>query len=122
VQYSDYTDTFAVLPDSLKPASHYWWKVRAVDLFQNESWSVNSMDFFTFQCGDVNLDRAVEISDAVYIINYIFLGGGEPSPLQSADVNCDSSADLSDAFYIINFIFMSGSPPCDLDSDGEFDC
>lgn len=121
-QYSGLTDTVVALPDSLEPASSYWWKVRAYDLLQDETWSSASLSFSTMKCGDVNMDRAVEISDAVYIINYIFLGGGEPAPLQSADVNCDSSADLSDAFYIINFIFMGGSPPCDLDSNGEFDC
>jgi PKD repeat protein len=32
-------------------------------------------------CGDVNLDGVVNVSDAVYIINYIFMGG--PAPCES---------------------------------------
>jgi hypothetical protein len=35
-------------------------------------------------CGDVNCDTSVNVSDAVWIINYIFIGGKDP---------CDSNGD-----------------------------
>ncbi len=66
-----------------------------------------------YLCGDANSDGEVNISDAVYIINYVFLGGSAPNPMQSGDVNCDSSVNVSDAVYIINYIFINGSAPCD---------
>ena len=73
-------------------------------------------------CGDANYDFAVDISDAVYIINYAFGGGTAPEPLQSGDANCDSGVDVSDAVYIINYAFAGGSVPCDLDDDTIPDC
>lgn len=65
-----------------------------------------------FICGDANNTGNVNVSDAVYIINYVFVNGPEPDPLQSADVNCDLDINVSDAVYIINFVFVNGNEPC----------
>jgi hypothetical protein len=75
-----------------------------------------------FICGDASGDEIVNVSDAVYIINYIFAGGDPPDPLESADVNCDGEVNVSDAVYIINFIFSGGFDPCDPDGNGQPDC
>jgi hypothetical protein len=65
-------------------------------------------------CGDAGGDGQVNISDAVYIINYIFIPGSPaPEPLQAAEVNCDGNVNISDAVYIINYIFVGGAAPCD---------
>ena len=50
-------------------------------------------------CGDANSSRTVNISDAVYLIAYIFAGGSAPSPLLSGDANCDGRVNISDAVY-----------------------
>lgn len=43
-----------------------------------------------FVCGDVNCDGVANVSDAVWIINYIFVGGKQP---------CDTSGDgISDCY------------------------
>ncbi len=64
--------------------------------------------------GDVNLDGTVNISDAVYIINYVFAGGPEPMPiLLAGDANCDGTVNVSDAVRIINYIFAGGAAPGD---------
>mgnify|MGYP006282694257 CR=1 FL=1 len=73
-------------------------------------------------CGDANSDGVVDVSDAVYIINYAFAGGPAPDPIASADANCDSVIDVSDAVYIINYAFSGGNPPCDTDGNGIPDC
>ncbi len=65
-----------------------------------------------FVPGDANGDALVSISDAVYLINYIFAGGPAPDPLESGDANCDSQVSISDAVYIINYIFAGGPAPC----------
>jgi hypothetical protein len=62
--------------------------------------------------GDPNSDNIVNISDVVYLIQYIFAGGPAPSPLQSGDVNCDTMVNISDAVYLIQFIFSGGPAPC----------
>ncbi len=81
----------------------------------NEAWYV---------CGDANSDEIVNVSDAVAIINYVFIPGSPvPDPLDAADANCDDTVNVSDAVYLINYIFISGSPaPCDTDGDGIPDC
>ena len=73
-------------------------------------------------CGDANGDLTMNISDAVFIINYAFAGGPAPDPLFTGDTNCDSSVDISDSVYIINYAFAGGNPPCDTNGDGVPDC
>ncbi len=63
-------------------------------------------------CGDANNDGSVNISDAVYIINYAFGGGPPPVPQVCAgDANGDGSVNISDAVYIINYAFGGGPAP-----------
>jgi hypothetical protein len=64
-------------------------------------------------CGDANSDETVNISDAVYIINYVFVGGGPPVPRACGDANSDGTVNISDAVYIINYVFVGGGPPED---------
>jgi len=73
-------------------------------------------------CGDANSDEAVNVSDAVYIINYVFAGGDPPDPIESGDANCDGTCNVSDAVWIINYVFTGGNDPCDSDGDGIPDC
>jgi hypothetical protein len=75
-----------------------------------------------YMCGDANADGTVNVSDAVYLINYVFIGGAAPNPMASGDANCDGTANVSDAVYIINYVFIGGTPPCDLDANGQPDC
>jgi len=65
-------------------------------------------DYF---CGDTDGDTTINISDAVYIINYIFKGGPPPDPLCIADAGGDGSVNIADAIHIINYIFKGGPPP-----------
>jgi hypothetical protein len=62
--------------------------------------------------GDANGDGSTDISDAVYLIGYIFAGGPAPNPLPAGDANCDGAVDISDAVYMIQYIFVGGPPPC----------
>ena len=66
-------------------------------------------------CGDANGDAAVDISDAVYLIQYIFAGGAAPGPcgyaLGKGDANGDCAVDISDAVYLIQYIFAGGAAP-----------
>jgi glucose/arabinose dehydrogenase len=75
-----------------------------------------------YLCGDANSDQSVNVSDAVWIINYVFIGGEAPNPMESGEVNCDGSVNVSDAVWIINYVFVGGSSPCDIDGDTQLDC
>jgi nitrous oxidase accessory protein NosD len=63
-------------------------------------------------CGDADGSATIDISDAVYLINYVFQGGFPPIPLLMGDANCDNSIDISDTVYLIAYIFSSGPVPC----------
>lgn len=66
-----------------------------------------------FVCGDVNDDDAINVGDAVFLINFIFHNGPMPYSESSGDVNCDGSINVGDAVYLINYIFDSGAQePC----------
>jgi len=72
--------------------------------------SAPAPDIYVF--GDANGSGGITISDAVYLINYIFAGGTAPNPLMAGDANCDGVVTISDAVYLINFIFGGGPAPC----------
>jgi subtilisin family serine protease len=62
--------------------------------------------------GDADGDAMVNISDAVFLVNYIFAGGPAPSPLLAGDADCSGIVGVSDAVYIISYIFGDGPAPC----------
>jgi len=75
-----------------------------------------------YLCGDANSDDDVNVSDAVTIINFVFVSGNPPDPIESGDANCDGDVNVSDAVWIINFVFVNGNAPCDMDGDTVPDC
>ncbi|MCX6831806.1 MAG: dockerin type I repeat-containing protein, partial [candidate division Zixibacteria bacterium] len=66
-------------------------------------------------CGDANDDGGIDISDAVFLISYIFSGGAAPhdcnGPNGKGDANGDGGIDISDAVYLISYIFSGGAAP-----------
>ena len=66
-------------------------------------------------CGDVNNDWNVEITDIVYMINYLFRNGEPPlcaNPYTTcADANGDGEVTIADVVHLINYLFQSGPPP-----------
>ncbi len=65
-----------------------------------------------YLCGDADGNQSVEISDVVFLIDYIFKSGPAPDPTEAADVNLDGAIDIGDPVYLINYIFRSGPAPC----------
>jgi hypothetical protein len=66
----------------------------------------------SWYCGDANGDLVVNISDATFLIAYIFADGPAPDPLESGDADCSGGVNVSDAVYIIAYIFAGGPEPC----------
>jgi hypothetical protein len=61
--------------------------------------------------GDANADGAIDLDDAVYILNYLFKAGPAPFPFDAGDANCDGIIDVRDAVYLLNYLFKGGPPP-----------
>ena len=65
-----------------------------------------------FLCGDADGNLVVNVSDAVYLISYVFAAGPPPIPFDAGDANCDGVVNISDAVYLIAYIFSGGPAPC----------
>jgi subtilisin family serine protease len=63
-------------------------------------------------CGDADHSGAVDISDVVFLIAYIFEGGAAPYSTTLADADCSGTVDISDVVTLINYIFSGGTLPC----------
>jgi hypothetical protein len=63
-------------------------------------------------CGDADASGTINVSDAVYYINYIFASGPLPKDPKNGDYNCDNHRNLTDIVFLINYIFANGQKPC----------
>ncbi len=63
--------------------------------------------------GDANRDGNINITDAVYLLQFIFAGGSPPHPHLAGDANCSGVVNITDVVYIIAWIFCGGPPPID---------
>ncbi len=80
--------------------------------------------------GDVNQDGRCNVSDAVVLVRYLFLGlelelpcgGGapdHPSNRSILDIDGDGNVGIGDSMHLLLYLFQSGSPPA-LGSDCVF--
>jgi hypothetical protein len=64
-----------------------------------------------FRRGDTNADTSVNLTDAMTILGFMFLGGGSPGCAKAADVNDDGANNLSDALTLLGYLFLGGQAP-----------
>ena len=73
------------------------------------------------QPGDLNQDKALDVSDPVFLLNVLFLGRGTDLPCGDgtvdvpvnrtlADANGDVIVDVSDVVHLLNYLFFAGAP------------
>ena len=61
--------------------------------------------------GDANADDQFDVSDAIYVLRFLFSGGPPPPKgTDVADVNADERVDLADPIYFLQFLFQGGEP------------
>jgi len=58
------------------------------------------------------------ISDGVFTLNFLFLGGTQPPCVEACDTSGDSNLDISDAVLLLNFLFLGGPAPAGWDTSG----
>ncbi len=61
--------------------------------------------------GDADGNGIITISDAVFLITYIFGGGPAPCSIANGDADGNGIITISDAVYLITFIFGGGPAP-----------
>jgi PKD repeat protein len=64
-----------------------------------------------FYRGDSNDDGAIDISDPVHILRYLFMEGDRPPCRDSSDADDDGELDLNDAVFLLDFIFRDSIEP-----------
>jgi hypothetical protein len=64
-----------------------------------------------FVRGDPNRDARVDVSDAVFVLGFLFTGGVDPLCKESIDVDDTGVLDLTDAIYLLNYLFLGGAAP-----------
>jgi hypothetical protein len=63
-----------------------------------------------FRRGDVDASRAIDLSDAISILRFLFQGG-EVLCDDAADANDDGSIDVTDPIFLLEHLFRGGSAP-----------
>jgi hypothetical protein len=64
-----------------------------------------------FRRADVNDDQILNLTDALFILNYLFLSGPTPSCMDAADTNDDGLHNLTDGVFLLTHLFLNGPPP-----------
>ena len=63
--------------------------------------------------GNINYDStdAIDISDLVYLVTYMFQQGQPPKCFEECDMEVNLQLDVGDLIYMVNYMFNSGPPP-----------
>ena len=61
---------------------------------------------------DINADGALDISDAVSSLDYLF-GDGTVSCEAAVDTNDDDQINVADTVFLLSYLFSSGQVPAD---------
>ncbi len=64
-----------------------------------------------YEYGDANGDAQVNVSDALYMLNYLFRHGPPPVSFEAGDANCDNDQGALDVVFLLNYLFRSGPAP-----------
>lgn len=83
-----------------------------------------------FKRGDSNVDDAVDLTDAIFTLQHLFLGTADLSCQDAADANDDSQVDISDPLSTLAYLFTGDvvlPPPAlvcgpDTDEVDDLDC
>ena len=67
-------------------------------------------DVTVFIRGDANGDSAVDISDALTSLHFLYIGDRRPFCFDAADATDDGLLDVSDPIRTLDFLFLGGAP------------
>ncbi len=74
-----------------------------------------------FVRGDCDGTAPINLTDPIFLLNHLFLGGGEPPCPDACDLDDDGVLNLTDAIYGLNHLFLGGPQPPAPFPDAGFD-
>ena len=72
-----------------------------------------------FRRGDADDSGRLNITDAITVLNWLFLGSATPSCTDAADADDNGRNNITDAIQLLQFLFLGGPPP---PAPGRDDC
>jgi hypothetical protein len=66
-----------------------------------------------FLRADTDGSGAVDITDPVVLLGYLFLGGGVPACPKAGDADDSGELDVTDAVYALNYLFLGRKAPAE---------
>ena len=70
-----------------------------------------------FVRGDCNADGNRNLTDGVFMLNYLFLQGPVPTCLAACDANGDGDLNITAAVFLLNYLFLAGPTPPEPSND-----
>jgi hypothetical protein len=64
-----------------------------------------------FHRGDADASGVLELTDAIRVLGFLFLGTAAPGCFEAADADDNGEVQLTDAVRVLNFLFAGGPPP-----------
>ena len=64
-----------------------------------------------FRRGDADASGIIDITDAIFLLQHLFVGGQAPRCLESADAQNDGGVEITDAVVILMYLFLGGEAP-----------
>ena len=61
--------------------------------------------------GDCSPDLTLNLTDAVLVLNYLFIGSAEPSCLAACDSDGTGVLNITDGIYLLAYLFLGGPEP-----------
>lgn len=73
--------------------------------------TITTYTIVEFLRGDANSDNFLDLSDMVFLFNYLYKSGRPPASFEAADITFDGIIDIRDPTYLLNYFYKQGPPP-----------
>ena len=74
----------------------------------------------TFRRGDANADEKRDVSDAIFVLKFLFLGEDSPTCAKAADIDDSGNLNITDGVFLLKFLFVgTRAIPSPADECGE---
>jgi immune inhibitor A len=112
-------DTALYSPVPTQPETHYYWRVKAVDVAGDSTYANSEFMFGTFAAGCCHLRGDIDdngtgpdIVDLIYLVTYMFQNGNALPCPETADINDDGDPEpnISDLIRLVVYMFQEGPP------------
>ncbi len=83
-----------------------WWAIDDVQVSGSKAAPPSG-----FRRGDCSGNNDLDITDAIFDLNYLFLAGDAPPCEEACNSSGDEAHDLTDPIYLLNYLFLAGPAP-----------